>query len=1576
MSRRRLAHPGQFDLFGDAIGLAPDVPSEISSLKPVAAAMQELHFNGFVYDEHEVAQPDSANWEQAISNLVGVLNKEERLDRADKLQLASFGGWGPLFAKMNRYTWALRNVLSEAQLSSARTAGLDSYFTPAIAVNAIWKSLTAAGFAGGAVLEPAAGSGRFLGLCPRSIRATSRFVAVEKDEFSAELLRRQFGDTETIIASGFEDARLPESYFDLVIGNVPFGTQTLQDRERGGPRACIHDFFILKSLKKLRVGGIAVLITSSGSMDKSNTSARHQMAAMAKLLGAVRLPTEVFANDGVAVVTDVLVFQRTSGQQHALPDWLQLTERDDGTSINTYFAQNPGQVLGTLSATRNRFGATALDCSGVVPNEEVLMKAFASMEISFRPTLAASPKEMLADATMAEGSYQMVDGTLHEVRNARLVPCAAMNGLREKRIVSLLCVRDSAKALLLAQNSDAADDEIERLRSRLNVNYDSHVAAFKAINDKMNRSAMDSDPSFPVLLSLEIYDEEADAFRKAPIFTRRTTWLKPVPSAAATVDDAATLSLAQKGQLDTAYMAQLLSSTSKVVEREMAESLGYFKNPATNLFEPADSYLSGNVRKKLAEAETAASFEEGYARNVDALQRVVPEDIPASDICVRLGQQWIPREIYEQWVQHEAGMQVKLHYAPGSATWRLGNCATSGASDKGTSRLTFIDLLLAGLNQQQPKVWDVQADKKRVLNDDATLAAQARLGEMQDAFAAWTFADVDRSEQLARIYNNLFNAIVPRKYDGSHLTFPGMSQIYTPRVSQRNGVWRVLQSAPTLLDHFVGAGKTLILAASAMELRRLGLSRKPLIVVANKTLPAFTAEFIRIYPSAKVLMMGRDDMEKSERRRFVAKVATGDWDAIIMAQSVFDRIGVSAETLGAYADEVEAAIWADSQSSGTSGQDARMLAQQAEQAKNRIKALHKETARDYHILFEDLGVDFMLIDEAHAYKNLFVQTKMTGVAGVATSASQRAINMLLKVRHVHAKHGAARGVVFSTATPLTNTMTEVFVLMKYLRPDLLEEFGFGHFDAWAAHFGKTVSEVEVAPDGSGFRLKERFAQFQNVPELAMLCSSFWDSVFPEQVTEIERPQMETGKPIVISVPPSAAQRSYISSLVDRADAVRQRRVTPDQDNMLKIVGDGAKAALDMRLIDPMEEDDTNSKLNACVRNVFEIWARGTDVRSTQIIFSDLGVYAKNGFCVYDDIRRKLIDRGIPACEIAFAQEHGTDRQIAELDRAVNAGRIRVLLGSTNVLGIGRNVQRRLIAWHHLDAPYRADEVEQRDGRGIRHGNTHAVVHNYRYVTEGSFDAYKWQTVERKARFTAQFRRNGATARVMEDLDGNVMSYAEVKALASGNAAVREMVMLQSKERVLEARWRDAQTRQRRIRDEVEFLPQRISSCERKLAAIEQAITGRVLLGDPGFTCVLKGRKLLSEREIGEALAAIADRADKLGTSEIVEIGTFGGMSLWCARFGRGFVLRDITLTVSSETGCRSSTYVVEGLVKAYRGLDAQRDSTRAFLEEMKRRLPAAQAQLHDLQSDARLEQEWESLQARIDELRLEVEIAK
>ncbi len=1346
--------------------------------------------------------------------------------------LSKFSGWGGVTNALNstRY-WrygeagqALRSAVGEERFHEVEQASLTSYFTPPSVVRAMWDGVRKLGFTGGTVLDPASGSGAFIGMCPGDLIDRCKFTLVEKDPISADICKALYPDAKCH-SSALEDVRLPENYFDLVIGNVPFGNFSVSDGEMRSFRGLIHDYFFLKALRKCREGGLIALITTAGSLDKQSGRVRHEIASQAKLLGAIRLPNSVFDSASASVTTDVIVLQKLP---HHMCDadaaiWTQSCEwENSGLYINQYYLENPDAVLGQLEIESSRYGQGGLQCVGGAPSRVAITECFDRMprlvKAAKRPVVG---EQLMADETAPEGSVQLHDGVPHVVRNGMLERIV-VNGRRAKRLVGLVGVRAAALDLIRGQvDCELTDTEVEAMRSGLNRVYTAFTAEFGALSSPACQTAFDEDPSYPLLLSLEIVDSENETVTKAPIFTERTAWARKPRTHADTLTDAALIALDQTGEVSVERVGALMGTDEGQTMQTLLADENYFLDPASSAVVPRDAYLSGDVRQKLHQALAAFDVDGKYEKNVAALQAALPSEISHEDIVARLGQGWIPKEYIEEFITWVSQRKVSVVHVPDAAYYQLADTryAPTVGPDWGTGRVSFYSLVEKGLNQQVPDVYDTHPDGRRVINQDETIAARDRLDYIQEQFSQWLWSDETRRKRLGAIYNNTYNCFVDRVFDGNHLTFPGMSDVYEPRSNQRNAVWRGLQTGTMMLAHFVGSGKTLTLAATTMEKKRLGQWNKPLIAVQNSTLLQFTAEFLRVYPHARVLMMGRDDMTKEARKRFVAKIATHNWDAIIVPHSVFDRIAVYPETILAYVESLIAPL-EDARDACSDGLERRVISQQIESLRTKIRGLANERNKDDTIYFEELGVDGLVIDEAQAYKNLYVHTKMTNVSGVNGTFSQRALNMLLKVRNVYERQQGNRGVIFSTATPICNSMSEVFAMQTYLQPKLLEEKGLACFDAWAAQFGQRISSLEITPEGSGFRSKERFARFHNVPELSRMVRQAWDVVLKGSVEAIKVPSIVGGKPSVVAVARTKHQAAYITELAERAEDVRKRRVKPSEDNMLKIVSEGRKVALDMRLIDPVAEDYTESKVNECIRRVFEIWARSAPERSTQIIFCDTSSPESTGFSVYHEIRRKLVDRGVPVSEIAFIHDFDTDKKRFGLLQRFNQGIVRILLGSTEKLGIGTNAQVKLLALHHLDVPWRPDMVEQRDGRAVRQGNENASVEINRYVTQGSFDAFMWQTVERKAQFIEQFLTGTVDERNAEDLSEVAMSYAEVKAIASGDPNVRELCLVQVELRRLYAVARSQRSVRAALEREQAYLPKKLEESKRALLDFE------------------------------------------------------------------------------------------------------------------------------------------------------------
>lgn len=1418
--------------------LFSEVPPDSAHTKtPVAialAAMTQPKTRNYLWPE---AFHYPATLEERVRASTLALETLESLDALTPTEdqrdaLSRFSGWGGLAPVVSgREQWrhkaygeALMKALGEDRVMAAEQSALTSYFTPPEVVRGIWEGLRHLGFAGGNVLDPAAGTGAFIGMCPPDLIDRCKFTLIEKDQITGDIARALYPDSRTHVA-GLEEVRLPENHYDLVIGNVPFGNFSVADGEMRTFRGPIHDYFLLKALRKCREGGLIALLTTSGTLDKQSGRLRNELASNARLMGAIRLPQSTFAYCGAHVTVDLVVLQKlpTHMCDADSADWTKAVAGASGTFVNNYFLHNPDAVLGDLEVERSQYSNYKTVCNGPQVTRTQILQRFVRM-----PRVAAIAAkrivgiDLMADESAPEGSIQLHEGVPNVVRNGMLMRIE-INGRRAKRLIGLVNVREAAMALIHSQvDIDVSEADVELTRQGLNRNYDEFVKEFGFLSSQPNQSAFDEDPSYPLLLSLEVVDETTDARLKAQIFAERTAWARRPRAVAENLHDAALIALDQTGTVDLDSVAGLMGLDREAVFTALQTEPDYFLDPLSQQVLPRDSYLSGDVREKLHQAWAAFDVDPRFERNIPALEAVQPKDLAPDQITARLGQNWIPKGDVEAFIEHVTNRSVRVTHVPEAALFQLQDTRhhSSVGADWQTTRMSFYALLEKGLNQQSPDVYDNLPPPKegRVLNQDETIAARERLEYIQEQFGIWLWSDEERSKRLAALYNRIYNCYVDRVFNGEHLTFPGMSDVYRPRSNQRNAVWRSLQTGNMMLAHFVGSGKSLTLAAITMEKKRLGQWTKPMIAVQNSTLLQFTAEFLRVYPQARVLMMGRDDMTKEARKRFVAKIATSNWDAIIVPHSVFDRIAVYPETLANYLESQTAPLEAARDDSDDYA-ERRLVTQQIESLKSKIKNLTNEANKDDTIYFEELGVDGLAVDEAQAYKNAWHPTKMVNVAGINASYSQRAMSMRLKVMTIFQRQQGDRGVIFSTATPICNSMSEVFTIMQYLQPTLLVEKGLGCFDAWAAQFGQRVSSVEIMPEGSGFRVKERFSRFHNVPELARMVRQTWDVVLKGTVAEIRVPAIAGGKQTVVGMPRSEVQAAYIKGLVERADDVRKRRVKPTEDNMLKIVTEGRKAALDMRLLDPDIEDHTGSKVNECVRRVFEIWARSSTARSTQIVFCDTSTPNTTGFSVYHDIRRKLVDRGIPESEIAFIHDYDTDKHRFSLLQKFNLGSVRILLGSSEKLGIGTNAQSKLIALHHLDVPWRPDQVEQRDGRAIRQGNENAIVELLRYVTSGSFDAYMWSACERKAAFIEQFLAGTVDERSAEDLSDASLSYAEVKAIASGDPNVRDLCLVQMELRRLRIVARSKESVRNALRCEALTLPSRVAQLQERIRCL-------------------------------------------------------------------------------------------------------------------------------------------------------------
>ncbi len=1475
----------------------------------------------------------------AIECLFAIESTKRMPNEEERGSLARYSGWGavPQAFEVEHPVWGdsakrLKALLRTEDWHSARASTPNAHYTPYEVISAIYDALKRFGFNGGRVLDPSAGTGHFSGAMPADLAVACETTSVECDRLSARIGALLYPDNNWH-ACGLEQASLPDDYFDLAVGNIPFGDYQLADPAFDQLHLRVHDYFFAKALTKVRPGGLVVFITSTGTMDKLNESVRAYLARRARLLGAIRLPSRTFqvvANTHVA--TDVLFLQRRSADELSLEEsgWLSSRPADGDENselwLNQYFIEHPKQVIGTVALGKGSYGRRELVVQYKDDLGRGLRKAIEALpEGCYRcpqPVVqAAVPRKRLpAPAHIKPGAFTLCEGELGVREGDEVVIVEhSLPDSTVTRIKAMLAVRFALRSAIHLQATDAPAADIDAALGDLNACYDNFVAKFGCLHERRNRQAFRSDPDLPLLLSVEHYDPDAGIASKAAIFTQRTIFAHRTPTSAGSTKEALAISLCERGRLDLPWMAQLCARPVDEIVAELAESGGIFLDPQTQVWVTKEEYCSGNVRQKLKVAKTASCSVGGrmlYARNIRALQAAVPPDLGPGEISARLGSPWLPTGVIEAFLAEifkgiaKARTLFQVFYNTATSLWSITvdererydvRRSVENNTTFGTGRVDALELLELALNQKQPKVYDlieVDGEKKQVANVVETEAAREKQGLLHEEFKRWLWSDPDRAVQLTTLYNDRFNAFRPREYDGSHLTFQGMSYAVTPYPSQRSVVWQGLHGN-TLLAHCVGAGKTFAMVATTMEMRRLGLAHKPMHVVLNHQLEDYAAEFLRFYPSANLLVASKDDFDGAKRRQLIARIATGDWDAVILTQSSFERIVVpfsySRAFIDAELDKAQAAI-VEASVAGS-----RRAVKQLESAKKRLyarlKRLSATEKKDTHISFDELGVDALFIDEAHYFKNLFFHTKMGTIAGLPNSSSQRAFDMYMKCLFVQDKRGREAGVIFATGTPVSNTMAELYTMQRYLQPQTLETLGLAHFDAWAGMFGEVVAGIEVAPDGQSYRMHRRFARFVNLPELTSVFAQVAD-IRTQEDLKLPVPRIFGGKAQTISAKISAAQQAFVDALVDRAEEIRLRLVHPKEDNMLAVTTDGRKAALDFRLIDPKAQDFSESKVHLALEKIFEIWRNYAATRATQIVFCDLSApkYGK-GFSVYEFMRDELVARGVPDGEIAFIHDADTDSAKASMFQRMRRGTVRILFGSTPKLGVGTNVQRLLLAEHHLDAPWRPSDIEQRDGRALRPGNEHAEVMLFRYVTERSFDSYMWQTLETKARFIAQVMRRDAAVRTIEDAELHALSYAEVKALATGNPQVIEKAGVDAEVARLsrlKAAWRNnSYALQTRAVSEQE----RIARKSKEIAALEEDIARRKPTRGDAFSIIVDGKQYRDREVAGLELARLFEQGRQHflnnRTAADVAIGEIGGFEIILGTFwlGVGLALR-------------------------------------------------------------------------------------
>ena len=1384
--------------------------------------------------------------------LLKKLNSEHRLATpTEQVMLSQYVGWGGLpqfFEQSNSHYNELKDLLTDSEYTSARESTLTAFYTPPTVISAVYKVLENMNFKNGNLLEPSCGIGNFIGMLPKTMQ-DSKIYGVELDTISAGIAQQLYQKS-SIAAQGFENVNIPDSFFDGVVGNVPFGDFKVVDKKYDKHNFLIHDYFFAKSLDKLRPGGVMALITSKGTMDKENSSVRKYIAQRAELLGAIRLPNDTFKSSaGTEVVSDILFLQKRDRLIDIEPDWVHLDTDENGIRMNSYFVQHPEMILGEMKMVSGRFGPEATcepfenaDLSELL-NEAVSNIHGEISEYEVADELEEEDNSIPADPTVRNFSYTILDDKIYFRENSRMSP-VEVSATAENRIKGMIGIRDCVRNLIELQTEDYPDSEIKQAQEKLNTLYDSFTKKYGLINSRANTSAFSDDSSYALLSALEVINEDGELERKADMFFKRTIKPHKPVTEVDTADEALAVSMGEKAAIDMAYMMELSGKSEEELFSDLKGVI--FLNPLYeygNSYEPkylmADEYLSGNVREKLATAKrSAALYPEDYTVNVQALEKVQPKDLTASEISVRLGATWIPPEIFQQFMfefldtPRYAQWNIKVHYSQFTGEWNIEGKSYDRSNVKaystyGTSRINAYKIIEETLNLKDVRIFDYIEDdegkKKAVLNKKETAIAQAKQELIKQGFQDWIWDDPARREKLTKMYNEKFNSIRPREYDGSHIVFNGMNPEIELREHQKNAVAHILYGGNTLLAHAVGAGKTFEMVAAAMESKRLGLCNKSLFVVPNHLTEQWAAEFLQLYPAANILVATKRDFETKNRKKFCGRIATGDYDAVIIGHSQFEKIPMSIERqraiLEQQLEELTDGIMDLKRNRGENF-SIKQLEKSKKSVKQKLEKLNDQSRKDDVVTFEELGVDRLFIDESHYYKNLYLYTKMRNVGGIAQTEAQKSSDLFMKCRYLDEITGG-RGTVFATGTPISNSMVELYTIQRYLQYNTLVKNNLQHFDSWASTFGETVTAVELTPEGTGYRAKTRFAKFYNLPELMAMFKEVAD-IKTADMLELPVPEAHFHN---VAVKPSEMQKEMVASLAERAEQVRGGGVDSSVDNMLKITNDGRKLALDQRMLNDMLPDFEGSKINACVDNIYRIWEETADKKSAQLVFCDLSTPKNDGtFSVYNDIRKKLIERGVPESEVRFIHEADTDVKKKELFQKTRKGEVRVLLGSTQKMGAGTNVQDRLIALHDVDCPWRPSDLEQRSGRIIRQGNSNPDVDIYRYVTEQTFDAYLYQLVEGKQKFASQIMTSKSPVRSAEDIDETALSYAEIKMLATGNPYIKEKMDLDIQVQKLKLLKSNFLSEKYALEDKIiKYYPQRITALENRIEGLKQDV---------------------------------------------------------------------------------------------------------------------------------------------------------
>lgn len=1529
----------------------------------------------------------------AIRTLKTVEAENRSATAEEQAVLAQYVGWGGLadfFDEKNPRYAELKELLTDAEYAAARESTLTAFFTPPVVIRSIYAALGQMGFTQGNILEPSCGIGNFLGMLPESMSG-SKLYGVELDDLSGRIARQLYQKS-SIAVQGYEKTAFPDNFFDVAIGNVPFGQFHVPDKRYDRLNFPIHEYFVAKVLDQVRPGGVIAVVTSSYTMDKRTASARKYIAQRSELLGAIRLPNNAFkAAAGTEVVSDILFLQKRERMVDIEPEWVHLATNEDGIQMNSYFIDHPDMILGEMKMVSGPFGPTpTCEPYPEQPLEALLAEAVQNVhgEITAydrEEELEGEDHSIEADPAVRNFSYTLVDGQIYYRENSRMNP-VEVSKTAESRIRGMIELRDCVRTLLEYQTEDYPDEEIKAQQAKLNTLYDAFTRKYGLINSRGNAIAFDQDSSYFLLCSLEILDEDRNLKRKADLFTKRTIRSHKPAEKVDTAVEALALSIGEKARVDMDYMGRLTGKDEETLFSDLKGvvflNLNY-KEGVNEKYLPADEYLSGNVRQKWAIAKAKAEQDPQYQINADALAQVQPTDLTASEISVRLGATWLDTEYVRRFIFETLGTprsaqwSIKVHYSGITGEWRIEGKSTDRGNVKaistyGTKRINAYEIIETTLNLKDVRIFDYVYDtdgrKTAVLNKKETAIAQSKQELIKDAFAEWIWKDPDRREAICKTYNILFNSNRPREYDGSHISFSGMNPEITLRKHQVNAIAHILYGGNTLLAHVVGAGKTFEMVAAAMESKRLGLCQKSLFVVPNHLTEQWATEFLQLYPAANILVATRKDFETKNRKKFCGRIATGDYDAVIIGHSQFEKIPMSVERqraiLEQQIDEIMVGISEAKREKAENFTIKQMMkTQKGLQAK--IDKLNDQSRKDDVVTFEELGVDRIFIDESHYFKNLFLYTKMRNVGGIAQTEAQKSSDLFMKCRYLDEITGG-RGIVFATGTPISNSMVELYTIQRYLQMSALEEQGLQHFDAWAANYGETVTAIELSPEGTGYRAKTRFAKFYNLPELM----SVFKNVADIQTADMLKLPVPEAHYHNIALKPSEYQKEIVASLAERAEKVRNRMVDSTEDNMLLITNDGRKLALDQRLVNPMLPSDPNSKAAKCAENVFEIWQRTADKRSTQMIFCDLSTPKDDGtFSVYDDIRAKLLEMGIPENEIAFIHNAKSEVQKKDLFGKVRSGQVRILVGSTQRMGAGTNCQQKLIALHHLDCPWRPSDLQQREGRIIRQGNENPEVDIYSYVTEGTFDAYLYQLVESKQKFISQIMTSKSPVRSAEDVDEQALSYAEIKALASGNPMIKEKMDLDIEVSKLKLLKSNHLSQKYALEDAIsKGFPKQIAETQARIAGYGADIAtvkeNTHPNGDGFSPLTLAGVTHADKKEAGAALLTMCQT---MLSPEATQVGSYRGLTLELsfdtfAREYRLTMIGQLRHTVTLGTDVFGN---LQRMDNALEGLPIKEQTCREQLSNLQTQLETAKA---EVQKPFPREEELKAKSARLEEL--------